>query len=173
LKIKLLEVEPAQPGGKPRRIKISIWDTAGQERFRTLTSSYYRGAQGVVLVYDVTRRETFDNLEHWCKEIDMNTGSTGETGVVKILVGNKIDAPAEARQVSKREGEQWAREHGMLFIETSAKTRQGIQQVFLECIMQILDRPKLLAGAVPAGSAGVGRGGGLSAGTESEASGCC
>jgi len=142
-------------------------------------------------VYDVTRRETFDNLEHWCKEIDINTGSTGESGVVKVLVGNKIDCPAEARsarfcararahavpvcrQVSKREGENWAREHGMFFIETSAKTRQGIQQVFLECIMQILNRPKLLAGAVPTSTANVearaAAGGG---GDDEQGSGCC
>jgi len=121
-------------------------------------------------VYDVTRRETFDNLEHWCKEIDINTGSTGETGVVKVLVGNKIDCPAEARQVSKREGETWAREHGMFFIETSAKTRQGIQQVFLECIMQILNRPKLLSAAVPAGNVNVAQ---QRDTAEESGSGCC
>ncbi|PPD91520.1 hypothetical protein GOBAR_DD11539 [Gossypium barbadense] len=81
-KIKLLTV-----GGK--RLKLTIWDTAGQERFRTLTSSYYRGAQGIILVYDVTRRETFTNLSDvWAKEVELF--STNQD-CVKMLVGNKVD----------------------------------------------------------------------------------
>ena len=75
-----------------KRIKLTVWDTAGQERFRTLTSSYYRGAQGVVMVYDVTRRDSFDNLDHWLKEVKLYSPNNGE-GVVKLLVGNKIDLP--------------------------------------------------------------------------------
>ncbi|CAN6475937.1 unnamed protein product [Victoria cruziana] len=81
-KVKMVTV-----GGK--RLKLAIWDTAGQERFRTLTSSYYRGAQGVIMVYDVTRRETFKNLsEVWAKEIDLY--STNQD-CIKMLVGNKVD----------------------------------------------------------------------------------
>jgi Ras-related protein Rab-18 len=71
-----------------RRLKLTIWDTAGQERFRTLTSAYYRGALGVIIVYDVTRRETFDNIKDWIKEIDMH--STHEDAV-RMLIANKID----------------------------------------------------------------------------------
>ena len=73
-----------------KRVKLTIWDTAGQERFRTLTSSYYRGAHGVVLVYDVTRTDTFENLQQWLKEVNMYSPNNGEA-VVKLLVGNKID----------------------------------------------------------------------------------
>eukprot|EP01083_Nonionella_stella_P159816 521820_1 len=73
-----------------KRIKLTIWDTAGQERFRTLTSSYYRGAQGVVMVYDVTRRDSFENLEQWLKEVKLYSPNNGE-GVIKLLVGNKVD----------------------------------------------------------------------------------
>eukprot|EP01083_Nonionella_stella_P132767 403687_1 len=72
-----------------QRVKLQIWDTAGQERFRTLPSSYYRGAQGVVMVYDVTRRDSFENLEQWLKEVKLYSPNNGE-GVVKLLVGNKI-----------------------------------------------------------------------------------
>jgi Ras-related protein Rab-18 len=129
LKVKYLDV-------RNKRIKCTIWDTAGQERFRTLTASYYRGSQATILVYDVTRKETFDSLQHWYDEI---THHTAQGKIVKILVGNKIDL--EKRQVSRQEGEAFAREHGMMFIECSAKSRVGIQQVFMETVNQILDMP--------------------------------
>lgn len=117
-KVKHLEVE-----GK--RVKCSVWDTAGQERFRTLTSSYYRGAHGVILVYDVTRQDSFDNLAQWLKEVQMYTPGNGES-VVKLLVGNKCDLE---RKVPKDQADAWARSQGMLFLEASAKTRLGIRQV--------------------------------------------
>jgi Ras-related protein Rab-18 len=117
-KVKHLEVE-----GK--RVKLTIWDTAGQERFRTLTSSYYRGAHGVVLVYDVTRTDSFENLQQWLKEVQMYSPGNGES-VVKLLVGNKCDLE---RQVPFEEADAWARSQGMLFLEASAKTRLGIRQV--------------------------------------------
>ncbi|KAJ6742507.1 DRAB5-RELATED [Salix viminalis] len=102
-KIKQLTV-----GGK--RLKLTIWDTAGQERFRTLTSSYYRNAQGIILVYDVTRRETFTNLSDvWTKEVDLY--STNQD-CVKMLVGNKVDKDSE-RDVTREEGMALAEEHGM------------------------------------------------------------
>ncbi|KAH9671142.1 ras-related protein RABC2a [Citrus sinensis] len=119
-KIKLLTV-----AGK--RLKLTIWDTAGQERFRTLTSSYYRGAQGIILVYDVTRRETFTNLSDvWAKEVDLY--STNQD-CVKMLVGNKVDRDSE-RVVSREEGIALAKEHGSLFLECSAKTRENVEQCF-------------------------------------------
>jgi Ras-related protein Rab-18 len=84
------------------RMKLSIWDTAGQERFRTLTSSYYRGAQGVILVYDVTQRETFDHLiDTWLPELETYTLGNS-SGVVKMVVGNKVDKAN--RQVELSEG---------------------------------------------------------------------
>ena len=137
-KVKHLEVE-----GK--RVKLTIWDTAGQERFRTLTSSYYRGAHGVVLVYDVTRTDSFENLQQWLKEVQMYSPGNGES-VVKLLVGNKCDLD---RIVPQEEADNWARSQGMLFLEASAKTRLGIRQVFTEVVKKMLENPDILNSAVP------------------------
>ncbi|XP_020591775.1 ras-related protein RABC1 [Phalaenopsis equestris] len=127
-------------GGK--KLKLAIWDTAGQERFRTLTSSYYRGAQGIIMVYDVTRRDTFTNLSDvWAKEIDLY--STNQD-CIKMLVGNKVDKESE-RTVSKKEGIDFAREYGCLFLECSAKTRVNVEQCFEELVLKILETPSLLA----------------------------
>ena len=128
-----------------KRVKLTVWDTAGQERFRTLTSSYYRGAQGVIMVYDVTRRDSFENLDTWLKEIKLYSPNNGE-GVVKLLVGNKIDLE---RRVPREEAEAWARRNGMLFLEASAKTRTGIRQCFMEVVQKILEDPDLLMHTVP------------------------
>ncbi|KAL8168179.1 hypothetical protein V2J09_009678, partial [Rumex salicifolius] len=126
-KIKSLTV-----GGK--RLKLTIWDTAGQERFRTVTDSYYRGAQGIILVYDVTRRETFANLSDvWAKEIDLY--STNQN-CVKMLVGNKVDIDSE-RAVSREEGISLANELGSLFLECSAKTRENVEQCFEELALKV------------------------------------
>ncbi|KAJ8011150.1 hypothetical protein DPEC_G00055190 [Dallia pectoralis] len=121
------------------RAKLAIWDTAGQERFRTLTPSYYRGAQGVILVYDVTKRETFTRLENWLNELE--TYCT-RNDLVKMLVGNKIDRE-ENRVVDRNEGLKFARKHSMLFIEASAKTRDGVQCAFEELVEKILQTPGL------------------------------
>ncbi|KAF5184468.1 Ras-related protein rabc1 [Thalictrum thalictroides] len=134
-KVKLVSL-----GGK--KLKLSIWDTAGQERFRTLTSSYYRGAQGIIMVYDVTRRETFTNLaDIWGKEIDLYSTNRD---CIKMLVGNKVDKESE-RVVTRKEAMDFAREYGCLFIECSAKTRVNVEQCFEELVLKILDTPSLLA----------------------------
>ncbi|XP_028777144.1 ras-related protein RABC2a isoform X2 [Neltuma alba] len=126
-------------GGK--RLKLTIWDTAGQEKFRTLTSSYYRGAQGIILVYDVTRRDTFTNLsEVWSKEVELY--STNQD-CMKMLVGNKVDRDSE-RAVSKEEGLALAKELGSLFLECSAKTREKVDQCFEELALKIMEVPSLL-----------------------------
>lgn len=135
LKLKLMNVD-----GK--RLKLTIWDTAGQERFRTLTSSYYRGAQGIIFVYDVTRRETFENVKNWIKEV--NSFSTHEDAV-QMLVANKIDVESK-RIVTKDEGRIFARSKNMLFIETSAKTEVGVAQAFEELVLKIIDIPSLIQG---------------------------
>ncbi|KAL8126001.1 ras-related protein RABC2a-like [Apium graveolens] len=133
-KIKLLTV-----GGK--KLKLTVWDTAGQERFRTLTSSYYRGAQGIILVYDVTKRETFTNLSDvWAKEV--NLYSTNQN-CVKMLVGNKVDIESE-RAVSREEGISLANELGCLFLECSAKTRENVEQCFEELALKIMEVPSLM-----------------------------
>ncbi|KAK9921052.1 hypothetical protein M0R45_029582 [Rubus argutus] len=133
-KIKLLTV-----AGK--RIKMTIWDTAGQERFRTLTSSYYRSAQGIILVYDVTRRDTFTNLSDvWAKEVELY--STNHD-CVKVLVGNKVDRESD-RAVSREEGIALAKDLGCLFLECSAKTRENVGHCFEELALKIMEVPSLL-----------------------------
>ncbi|WCJ34444.1 hypothetical protein M5689_015754 [Euphorbia peplus] len=124
-----------------KRLKLTIWDTAGQERFRTLTSSYYRNAQGIILVYDVTRRESFTNLSDiWAKEVDL---SCTNKACVKMLVGNKVDKESE-RGVSQEEGLALAKEHGCLFLECSAKTRTNVEKCFEELAIKIMEVPSLL-----------------------------
>ncbi|KAH0634728.1 hypothetical protein KY290_035911 [Solanum tuberosum] len=124
-----------------KKLKLTIWDTAGQERFRTLTSSYYRGAQGIILVYDVTRRETFTNLSDvWAKEVELYSNNQD---CVKMLVGNKVDRESE-RAVTREEGIALAKELGGLFLECSAKTRENVQNCFEELALKIMEVPSLL-----------------------------
>jgi len=120
------------------KAKLAIWDTAGQERFRTLTPSYYRGAQGVILVYDVSNRESFSKLENWLNELD--TFAT-ERNLIKMLVANKIDK--DNREVSKDEGLKFAKKHSMLFIEASARTNEGVKCAFEELVEKIIQTPGL------------------------------
>jgi len=120
------------------RAKLAIWDTAGQERFRTLTPSYYRGAQGVILVYDVSNKQSFQKLDMWLSELD--TFST-KSDIIKMLVGNKIDM--DKREVDRETGMKFARKHACLFIEASAKTREGVQVAFEELVEKIIQTPGL------------------------------
>ncbi|KAJ7577959.1 ras-domain-containing protein [Mycena floridula] len=132
---------------KGKKVKLSIWDTAGQERFRTITSSYYRGAQGIILVYDVSSRESFDALPRWFSELETYVSDS----VVKILVGNKVDKEF-SRQVPTSVGAEFAKSMDSLFLETSAKTSVGVKEVFSEVVEKILDTPELWhSGGAPAG----------------------
>jgi len=121
------------------KVKLAIWDTAGQERFRTLTPSYYRGGQGAILVYDVTSRESFQKIEDWLNELE--TYATNHD-IKKILVGNKCDKEGE-RMVSREEGQKCARKYQMMFIESSAKTKEGVQTAFEELVEKIIQTPGL------------------------------
>lgn len=109
-----------------KNIKLNIWDTAGQERFKTITSAYYKGSHGVILVYDVTDRESFNNVANWINETRKHAG----TNIVKVLVGNKCDL-TEARKVTTKEGQEYAEREKMLFFETSAKAKINIEETFM------------------------------------------
>ncbi|KAG9034129.1 GTP-binding protein [Tulasnella sp. JGI-2019a] len=113
-----------QVDGKP--IKLQIWDTAGPERFRAITTAYFRGAAGIMLLYDVTARRSFDNINIWKAEIDRHASADA----VRVLVGNKCDS-SERRAITREEGVQQAQKLGMHFVETSAKTNEGVEDVFL------------------------------------------
>ena len=108
-----------------KKVKLQIWDTAGQERFKNITASYYRGGNGVLVVYDITDRESFENLNSWLIEIEKNANKN----VYKLLIGNKSDLE-EKRKVSFQEGKDFATSNGMQFIETSAKTAAKVQEAF-------------------------------------------
>ncbi|PIM99760.1 GTPase Rab1/YPT1, small G protein superfamily [Handroanthus impetiginosus] len=134
-KIRTVELE-----GKT--IKLQIWDTAGQERFRTITSSYYRGAHGIIIVYDVTEKESFNNVKQWLNEIDRYANDN----VCKLLVGNKCDL-VESKVVDTETAKAFADELGIPFLETSAKDAINVEQAFLTMAAEI----KKKIGSQPAG----------------------
>jgi Ras-related protein Rab-8A len=117
-------------------IKLQIWDTAGQERFRTITSAYYRGAMGILLVYDVTDEASFNNVRNWMKNIETHASST----VNKILVGNKCDMDEHKRAVPFSRGQALANEFGIKFFETSAKSNINVEEVFQSISKDIMQR---------------------------------
>lgn len=106
------------------KVKLQIWDTAGQERFRTITSTYYRGTHGVIVVYDVTSGESFANVKRWLHEIDQNCEV-----VNRILVGNKNDDP-ERKVVLTEDARRFAEQMGIRLFETSAKDNINVEEMF-------------------------------------------
>jgi Ras-related protein Rab-18 len=164
------KVKMMVPASTKKKVKITIWDTAGQERFRTLTSSYYRGAQGIILVYDVSKKDTFESLDQWLREMEVYCPGGGRE-VVKLLVGNKVD---KSSVVSREEAEDWARSRGMLFLESSAKTDVGITQAFEEVVEKILENPVLLLNTAPGKPSGGRVGlGNQQAQAQTVRGGCC
>lgn len=109
-----------------KKIKLQIWDTAGQERFRTITTAYYRGAMGIMLVYDITNEKSFDNIKNWLRNIEEHATSDVE----KMILGNKCDIN-DRRQVSKERGTALAVENGIKFMETSAKASINVEEAFM------------------------------------------
>ena len=112
---------------------MQIWDTAGQERFKNIQASYYKGANGILVVYDITNRESFEHLNSWLIEIEKN----GNKNVYKLLIGNKSDLD-ESREIKKEEGEEFASVNGMEFFETSAKTAYQVQEAFVQLTRDII-----------------------------------
>lgn len=129
-----IEVPSTKDHNETKKIKLQIWDTAGQEQFRSITRSYYRGAVGALLVYDITRRESFESLETWLRE----TRAT-EQNMVIMLIGNKTDLDYR-RKVTREEGEEFAKTHGLLFMETSAKADANVTTAFIETAKTILTK---------------------------------
>ncbi|CBK20309.2 uncharacterized protein [Blastocystis hominis] len=115
-------------------IKAQIWDTAGQERYRSITSAYYRGAVGALMVYDITSRSSFENVEGWLSELRQH--SDGD--MVVVLIGNKCDL-ANQRSISTDEARAYAEKHNMAFIETSAYERTGIDEAFTMVLKRLGD----------------------------------
>lgn len=110
-----------------KMIKLQIWDTAGQERFRTIVSSYYRGAHGIMIVFDITDKETFMNVRMWCEEIKKHAAPNVRT----MLIGNKADFNTK-RQVDFTEAKEFADNMNMTYFETSAKTALNVEKSFYE-----------------------------------------
>eukprot|EP00250_Pteridium_aquilinum_P006161 c16133_g1_i1 orf=676-1326(-) len=115
-----------------KTIKAQIWDTAGQERYRAITSAYYRGAVGALLVYDITRHVTFENVERWLKELRDHTDSN----IVVMLVGNKSDL-RHLRAVSADDSQSFAEREGLYFMETSALESTNVENAFKQILTQI------------------------------------
>jgi len=118
-----------------KRIKLQIWDTAGQERFRTITTAYYRGAMGILLVYDVTDERSFKNIRNWFSNIEQHASE----GVNKILIGNKCDW-VEKKAITKEQGQALADEFGIKFLETSAKANINVEEAFFTLARDIKKR---------------------------------
>ena len=108
-----------------KKIKMQIWDTAGQERFKNIIASYYRGAHGILLIYDVTDKESFKNLSNWIIEIEKNSSKQ----VLKVLIGNKTDLE-DKRVVTYNQGKEFADTYGLKYIETSAKKNLNVNEAF-------------------------------------------
>ncbi|KAF5840580.1 Rab8/RabE-family small GTPase [Dunaliella salina] len=117
-------------------VKLQIWDTAGQERFRTITSAYYRGAMGILLLYDVTDEASFNNIRNWMRNIEQHASDN----VNKILVGNKSDMANEKRAVPYSKGKALADEYGVQFFETSAKENINVEEVFTAIAKDVMKR---------------------------------
>jgi Ras-related protein Rab-1A len=127
-KLKNIEIE-----GK--KIKLQIWDTAGEERFRTITTSYYKGAHAILIVFDITEKDSFEHVKNWVADID----KFAKQGVLRILVGNKCDLEKQ-RIVSKEEANELAEKLGIKYIETSAKDTINIETLFVDTAKYLLSK---------------------------------
>ena len=142
----------SNPGHVQKKMKLSLWDTAGQETYKSVTRSYFRGASGALLVFDITRRETFEHATSWLHDLRQ----IAEEGIVVILVGNKSDLTnsstvsgrglqSEASSENKRavtvpEAEEWCRRNNVMrYVETSAKSGEGVERAFLEVAERIYE----------------------------------
>ncbi|XP_077177530.1 ras-related protein Rab-13 [Paroedura picta] len=138
------KIRTVEIGGK--RIKLQVWDTAGQERFKTITTAYYRGAMGIILVYDITDDKSFENIQNWMKSIKENASA----GVERLLLGNKCDMEAK-RKVPRDRAEKLSKEHGIRFFETSAKSSLNVEEAFNTLARDILLKTSKKSGPINKG----------------------
>ncbi|KAM7523767.1 hypothetical protein LguiA_013669 [Lonicera macranthoides] len=126
-----------------KSVKAQIWDTAGQERYRAVTSAYYRGAVGAMLVYDITKRQSFDHIPRWLEELRGHA----DKNIVIILIGNKSDLE-DQRAVGTEDAKEFAEKEGLFFLETSALEATNVEEAFLTVlteIFNIMNRKNLVA----------------------------
>ena len=121
-----------------KTIKLQIWDTAGMEKFRTLTTSYYKGAHAFLIIFDITMRDSFEHIRNWMADID----KFAKPGVLRVLVGNKCDLENE-RVVNENEAKEIALKYGINYIETSAKEKTNIESLFIDTIKNLLSKQKI------------------------------
>ena len=117
------------------QIKAQIWDTAGQERYKAITSAYYKGAKGAFVVYDITRKNTFDSVNRWVSDIS----AAADKKITLLLIGNKSDLE-DQRQVTKEQGEEKAKELGLAFMETSACSGDNLEKAFQLMINEVFKK---------------------------------
>ena len=117
------------------KIKAQIWDTAGQEKYKAITGAYYKGSKGALVIYDITRKETFDNIEKWVNDLK----TAGDPKITIIIIGNKSDL-ADKRQITKEEGEEKAKSFGCAFLETSAFNGENIDKAFDIMVKEIYEK---------------------------------
>ncbi|KAL9616430.1 MAG: hypothetical protein Q9160_008706 [Pyrenula sp. 1 TL-2023] len=166
---------PTRPkSAAQKKMKLSLWDTAGQETYKSITRSYFRGASGALLVFDITRRETFTSVTDWLQDLRQ----IAEEGIVVILVGNKTDLSERStdiegntrRAVTREEAEEWCRGNGVFtYVETSAKSGDGVERAFLEVaerIYQNIEAGRYDLNDRRSGVKGYGTGGGREVGQQ-------
>jgi len=117
------------------KIKAQIWDTAGQEKYKAITGAYYKGSKGALVIYDITRKETFANIEKWVNDLK----TAGDPKITIIIIGNKSDL-ADKRQITKEEGEEKAKSFGCAFLETSAFNGENIDKAFDIMVKEIYEK---------------------------------
>lgn len=131
--------DPPKSDAQQKHMKLSLWDTAGQETYKSVTRSYFRGASGALLVFDISRRQTFAHVTNWLNDLRQ----IAEPDIVVILVGNKADLASgeeNKREVTTAEAEEWARNNGVLqYVETSAKSGEGVELAFMKVAERIFD----------------------------------
>ena len=133
-KIRTIEIDT-------KDVRLQIWDTAGQERFKTITSAYYKGSQGIIVTYDITDRSSFANVVEWMNQIEKNADCL----VAKMLIGNKKDLDSQ-REVSYEEGKELAATYNIKFMETSAKESMNVEESFIAMAKDIKDQVALKGG---------------------------